>query len=152
MNNIKLSASQAVSGLAFGIVAAAALSWFFYLADKPVPSSLKDAGLAAPVAWSPAQLRMAADVTKSQLVRIAKDLDAADRTGDRAAAIALFDPLGDLMRIWNEQSARGATDGHTACTLAAAHLSDGVQAVAFGGRFEETSRSRYKASFDSCKP
>ncbi len=142
----KLPTTQVVLVIVFlGI--AWALMHFQIFAREPLPTSLKSAGLTQGKMWSERELNLATKVTRKVLQMANGALTEADNKGDARAAIALFDPLTEVLSAWNDQQAYGLSINRD-CILAAAQLADGVDSVAKGGRY--TNKDRFVAALKGC--
>jgi hypothetical protein len=86
--------------------------------------------------------------TRCALTKAGHAAVAADKTGDAAAAIAMFDTLTPLMQKINNSSRNN--DAMRACQLASAHLADGVLSIYSGQHWQ--SKSRFDAALASCWP
>lgn len=74
-------------------------------------------------------------------------LISADKKGDAAAAVAMFDSLNSLMDKINDGAQTAPKIRR--CQLASAHLADGVLSVAQGGTW--SSKSRFENALSDCQ-
>lgn len=80
---------------------------------------------------------------------LAEKLNRADRTGDSAAAEALFADVAASMRAANERLGAHETAAFRSCALAAFHLTQGVVSVSEGATWH--SRARFEAALRECE-
>lgn len=109
------------------------------------------AGLAAFGAWSLTQQLAPQGGAQGrpiaqQLAQLARDLDAADARGDRAAAANLGDPLSAALRQLNAMP--DLSGPLQQCQIAAVHLVDGMGQVYEGRRWHN--RASFEAALSAC--
>lgn len=136
-----------------GIVVFAVCSGIYaysLMVGEPLPPSLNAAGFAtAEKPWSDDRLKLAVKITRASLKNGEAVLINADKNGDAAAAVPLFNLVTYTMRAWDSQPAGDIGGRYRGCVLAAMHLGDGAQAVWQGGSF--TSQARFRTAIEDCE-
>ena len=118
--------------------------------DESIMPSLKASALDTVPQWSEYQVALVVKITARHLKEMDSVLLEADKKGDRAAALSLYDPLIHTLQTWNDHQSTPGVPKYRDCILAIVNLSDAVTSVANGGRYNN--RDRFQKSLSGCNP
>lgn len=120
-----------------------------FMAGEPLPPSLDAAGFVdGESVWPDNKLRLAVKITHQTLKNGEAILLEADKRGDAAAVVPLFDLASKTLRTWSGQPSGAPGGSYRDCVLAAVHLGDGAQSVWQGGHY--INKDRFRAALNGC--